>query len=181
MRQRTVRMSAGGETVSVHRLRLILWQGKFNRWHCTLYWPCHCWAIGLTGCVDLTQTICGVVKRRRAVILLGLPGIWCKSFPLHSSCTVDPVEVANCFSLLAWLVSPWASSFPTLSWQQHRRSCNTSTVAVLLYIAFWYATSVFWLLTRTYLCCYHTPLWSHLHFLSQRILKVALIPRSLCS
>lgn len=84
---------------------------------------CHSWAVSLTSSVGLTS--CGVIKRRRAVIRLGLPGIWCKSFPLHSSSAVDPVEVANCFSLLAWPVSRWPSSLPTLSWQQHGRSCPT--------------------------------------------------------
>lgn len=72
---------------------------------------CHCWATSPTSGVDLTQTSCGVIKRRGAVILLGLPGIRCKSFPLHSSSTVDPVEVANCFSLLA--LAGVSLAFPT--------------------------------------------------------------------
>lgn len=39
---------------------------------------------------------------------------------LSSPSTVDPVEVANCYSLVAWLASPGLSSLSTLSWQEHR-------------------------------------------------------------
>ena len=84
---------------------------------------CHLWAISLTSSVGLTQTRCRVIKR--AVILLGLLRIWCKCFPQHSSLTKDPVDVANCFSLSPWLVSPWLSSLPALSWLQHSTICPT--------------------------------------------------------
>lgn len=163
MSQRTKQNGRRWETASLHRLKLLVWQGSFNRWHYILN-MCHR--------VGLTQTSVEVIKTRKAVILLGLFRIWCKSFPQCSSFSVDPVDVTNCFSLLAWLVFPWPSSLSTLGWQQHNRSCPTYRFLGLFYAVFvWYNCSCFWLfLWRAYmhytLWCSHT--WSHIFDRSQR-------------